>query len=121
MNSSTRLRISSRVCRMAIPNLVHGFNRLDTKEHGGHLRSARVSTAEEQNCWLEHACLLTELDDCCWFNCLVPRAAFGIEEAQQFLKGIRIRGIPQKCALPPYLNQVLVLELVKVVRQRRRR
>jgi len=42
-------------------------------------------------------------------HCLVASAAFGVQEAEEFLQGVGIGGVPKKCAFTPNLNKLFVL------------
>ena len=52
---------------------------------------------------------------------LVSCAAFREQESQDVLQGLCVRGVAQERALPPDSHEAFVLQLVEVVRQRRRR
>src|ERR1035437_2683369 len=52
---------------------------------------------------------------------LVPGAAFGIEEAEEFLQRSGVGGASQKGACPCHRDEFLVLELVEMVREVGRR
>jgi hypothetical protein len=59
--------------------------------------------------------LFADGDDGFGFDGFVSRAAFGIEEAEQFLQGVDIGGASQERALARHGDQFLVLELVQVM------
>ena len=46
---------------------------------------------------------------------LVAGAALGVEEAEKFLQGSGVCGVPQESTFTPNLHQVLVLQLVQMV------
>src|SRR5664279_737568 len=50
------------------------------------------------------------------FYCLVPRAALGVKETEQLFQRLGTRCVPEECPVAPHLDQVLVLQLVEVVR-----
>ena len=52
------------------------------------------------------------------FDGLVARAALGVQETEQFLQNGGVGGVPQKGAFAAYRDQILILELFQVVRQR---
>src|SRR6476661_900563 len=56
-----------------------------------------------------------------WLDSLVPRAALGIEKAEQFLQGFRIRRIPEERPFPLHAYEVFVLQLVQMMGKRRAR
>jgi hypothetical protein len=61
---------------------------------------------------------LPNRDQSARLNGLVSSAAFRVKERDQILKGVRVGRVPQKAALAPDADQVLVPELVEVVRKR---
>ena len=51
------------------------------------------------------------------FDCLIACAALGVQEAEEFLQGFGIRGIPEKSSFPSDPNQIFVPQLVQMMRQ----
>jgi hypothetical protein len=49
---------------------------------------------------------------------LVPRATLGVEKVQQLLQSRRVCLVPEVCAFAPDGDQVFVLQLLKVMRER---
>jgi hypothetical protein len=49
------------------------------------------------------------------FNSFVASATLRIEEVKKLLECLRIRRVPKECALPPHLDQFLVLEFVEMM------
>ena len=50
------------------------------------------------------------------FDCLIACAALGVQEAEEFLQGFGIRGIPEKSSFPSDPNQIFVPQLVQMMR-----
>src|SRR5438270_2362373 len=64
------------------------------------------------------ALLFADLNDGLRFYGLITRAAFGIEKAEQLLQDLGVRPVAKEGSLPLYGDQILVLELVEMMRQR---
>ena len=62
--------------------------------------------------------LFTDLNDLFRFHSLIPRAAFGIQEAKKLLQNVCIRRIPKVSAFALDLNQALVFQLFQMVKQK---
>jgi hypothetical protein len=61
--------------------------------------------------------LLFAADDALRFDCFVASAAFGVEEAEEFLKSLRVRG-PEECTVAADGDEFFVFEFFEVVRER---
>jgi hypothetical protein len=60
--------------------------------------------------------LFTELDHLLRFDSFVARTALGVKERQNLLKRGGIRHVPQERAFTLYRHEVLVLELLQMMR-----
>jgi ACR3 family arsenite efflux pump ArsB len=56
--------------------------------------------------------LFAKLHDGLWLYRLVPCAAFGIAEAEQFLQRLAVGRVPEERAFPAHVHQVFILQLV---------
>ena len=54
------------------------------------------------------------------FDCLIACAALGVQEAEEFLQGFGIRGIPEKSPLALHVHETDLLQFFEVMRKRRR-
>src|ERR1035438_9304716 len=62
---------------------------------------------------------LCNRDDVFWSDDSISGTALRIKEAEQFLQRIRIGAIPEVGSIPTYCDQILILELVEMMRKRR--
>lgn len=65
--------------------------------------------------WLMGFSLPATFEDLIWLQCFISRTTFGIEEPEQFLQGMGVRGVSEEGAFPLYLGKSLVAELVEMV------